>query len=84
MPEATYYPTDAEGNAKALIRVSEENKIGLEKFSNVTIGASISRFVNDSNENVSKELNDAHALLTEFLDSTYIEGRRQLIEEEVK
>lgn len=82
MPDSNYYPLDENEQPKALIQVSEEDKIGLDNYGNVTIRASISRFVKD--ENVTAQIISAHEEIVDVLDQTYIDKRRDAMREELK
>ena len=82
MPEQSYYPLDTSGKPKALIYVSEGDKIGLDDYGNVTITASVSRFVSD--DKTSEEFQIAHKEISDFLDQTYIDQRRDKMREELK
>lgn len=82
MPDSTYYPLDENEQPKALIQVSEEDKIGLDNYGNVTIRASISRFVKD--EDTKAQIISAHEEIVDVLDQTYIDKRRDAMREELK
>lgn len=81
MPDSNYFPLDENEQPKALINVSEEDKIGLDNYGNVTIRASVTRFVKDSD--TKDEMVKAHEEIIEVLDQTYIDRRRDAMREEL-
>lgn len=62
------WPSDADGNPMALVTMQLSELVGLPNYSNVTVGpGSVTRFVVDTPEAVSKGLRDCAVAVEQIL-----------------